>query len=185
MSKGLSRIWKVVSSILLAVVVILAVLLVGVRLTGFQVFTVLSSSMEPAYHTGALLYVKEADPAEITVGTPITFHLNDSTVATHRVVEVVPDASDPEIHLFKTKGDANDVEDGGLVHQDQVIGVPRFSIPYLGYVAHYIQTPPGKYIAIAGCALILLLSFLPDLFSSEDEKKSKGKEDAKGTPNKV
>ena len=55
MNKSLKKIWNVIRGILVALVVILALLLVGARVVGLQVFTVLSGSMEPTYHTGALL----------------------------------------------------------------------------------------------------------------------------------
>lgn len=163
MNGKLRKVWNAVSSVLVALVVLLAVLLVGVRLVGFQVFTVLSGSMEPTYHTGALIYVKKVDPYTIQVGQPITFLLTEDTVATHRVVEIVKDETDPNVIRFRTKGDANEVEDGSLVHYKNVIGVPVFSIPYLGYVADFIQHPPGTYIAIAAGAILLLLLLLPDL----------------------
>ena len=163
MNGKLRKVWNAVSSVLVALVVLLAVLLVGVRLVGFQVFTVLSGSMEPTYHTGALIYVKKVDPYTIQVGQPITFLLTEDTVATHRVVEIVKDETDPNVIRFRTKGDANEVEDGSLVHYKDVIGVPVFSIPYLGYVADFIQHPPGTYIAIAAGAILLLLVLLPDL----------------------
>ena len=69
--------------------------------------------------------------------------LDEDLVATHRVVEVVPDEEDSTVIRFKTKGDANDAVDGSLAHYKNVIGTPVFSIPYLGYVANYIQNPPG------------------------------------------
>lgn len=173
MGHAVKKVWNVVSSILVALVVIFAALLVGARLFGLQVFTVLSGSMEPAYHTGSLIYVKKVDPATIKVGQAITFLLAEDTVATHRVIEVVPDEEDPTVLRFRTKGDANDSPDGGLVHYKNVIGVPVFTIPYLGYVANYIQQPPGMYVAISAGAILLLLVFLPDLFSDDKKKPSK------------
>lgn len=181
MGKTIKKIWDAVTTILVAAVVIIAIMLVGVRLVGFQVFTVLSGSMEPTYHTGALIYVRSVDYTEIEAGQVITFMLDEDTVATHRVVEVVPDETDPETLRYRTKGDANDAEDGSLVHYKNIIGSPVFSIPYMGYVANYIQNPPGTYIAISVGALLLLLVFLPDLFSSDDEedkpKKKKKKQE--------
>ena len=88
MSKSLKKVWNVVSSILVALVVILALLLVGARVAGLQVFTVLSGSMEPTYHVGALIYVKKTAPEDIQAGDVITFMLNETTTATHRVVAV-------------------------------------------------------------------------------------------------
>ena len=43
-----------VGTVIVILAVLLAVLLVGVRLTGLQVYTVLSGSMEPAYHVGSI-----------------------------------------------------------------------------------------------------------------------------------
>ena len=102
--------------------------------------------------------------------------LDEDTVATHRVVEVVPDEEDASVVRFRTKGDANDSEDGGLVHSNNLLGTPVFTIPYLGYVANYIQHPPGMYVAIAGAAVLLILVFLPDVFAKDgDGKKKSGK----------
>lgn len=158
---------------------ILALLLVGARVIGLQVFTVLSGSMEPNYHVGSLIYVKEVDPFELEAGQVITFMLNENTVATHRIIEVVPDDDDTTVVRFRTKGDANDVEDGSLVHYKNVIGTPIFTIPYLGYVATYIQSPPGLYVAIAGAAFILMLSFIPDLFVKDENEKEAPAKDGK------
>lgn len=175
--KTVRKIWEGVTTILVALVVILAVLLVGVRLFGLQVFTVLSGSMEPTYHTGALIYVKEVDYKEIEPGQVITFMLDEKTIATHRVVEVVPDDEDPSVLRYKTKGDANEAEDGSLVHYKNVLGTPVFTIPYLGYLANFIQHPPGMYIAISVGAILLILVFLPDiLFDDEEEENGKEKE---------
>ena len=177
MSNTIKKVWNAVTTVIVAAVVILAVLLAGVRLVGLQVFTVLSGSMEPTYHTGSLIYVKDVDPMELKSGDVITFLLDEDTVATHRIVEVVPDEEDASVIRFRTKGDANDAEDGSLVHYKNVIGSPVFTIPYLGYVANYIQKPPGTYIAISAGAVLLLLVFLPDLFADDkkegEEKKEK------------
>ena len=184
MNKSLKKIWNVISSILVALVVLLALLLVGARVIGLQVFTVLSGSMEPTYHTGSLIYVKKVDPYTIEEGQPITFMLDEDTIATHRVVGIVPDEEDPTVIRFRTKGDANDAEDGSLVHYKNVIGTPIFSIPYLGYIADYIQHPPGMYIAISAGAVLLLLVFLPDVFADDgkDEKKPRREKKTQAVP---
>lgn len=176
MSRTVKKVWSIVTTVLVVIVVLLAVLLVGVRLFGLKAFTVLSGSMEPEYRTGALIYVKEADYTQLQVDDVITYMLNEDTIVTHRIVEVIPDAEEPETIRFRTKGDANEFEDGTLVHYKNVIGTPVFSIPYLGYLANYIQNPPGTYVAISVGAILILLVFLPDLFSKDekDGKKKKG-----------
>ena len=168
--RSVKKTWNIISTVLVALVVLLALLLVGARIFGLQVFTVLSGSMEPTYHTGSLIYVKKVDPYTIQNGQVITFMLDENTVATHRVVGVVPDEEDSSVIRFRTKGDANESEDGGLVHYKNVIGTPVFTIPKLGYVANYIQHPPGLYVAISAGAVLLLLTFLPDLLSGGSDK---------------
>ena len=182
MSKTVKKIWNVLTWTLVALVVVLAVLLVGVRLVGMQVFTVLSGSMEPTYHTGSLIYVKQVDPFELASGDVITFMLDEDTVATHRIVEVVPDEEGPSVIRFRTKGDANETEDGGLVHYKNVVGTPVFTIPKLGYVANYIQKPPGLYVALSAGAILLILVFLPDIFADDKKKASKQESEETAKP---
>lgn len=177
---SIRKTWNVISSILVALVVLLALLLVGARLFGLQVYTVLSGSMEPTYHTGSLIYVKKVDPYTIRDGQVITFMLDENTIATHRVVGVVPDEEDSTVVRFRTKGDANETEDGGLVHYKNVIGTPVFTIPYLGFVANYIQHPPGMYVAISAGAVLLLLTFLPDLFAPDSKDETVGEDEKNG-----
>ncbi len=139
-------------------IIVAALLLVGVRLLGFEAYAVLSGSMEPAYPTGSLIYVKPVPPETIREGDPITFVMNeDLVVATHRVVAV-----DTKNRSFTTKGDANEAADGSPVRFENLLGKPVFCIPLLGYVAAYVREPPGLYVAIAAVAIVLLLAFLPD-----------------------
>lgn len=173
MGKTLLKIWNGITTILVVLVVVLALLLAGPRILGMDVFTVLSGSMEPTYHTGSLIYVKDVDPFELETGDVITFMLDEDTVATHRVVEVVPDEEDASTVRFRTKGDANNAEDGSLVHYKNVLGSPVFTIPKLGYFANFIQNPPGMYLAISAGAVLLMMVFLPDLFTSDDSEEPK------------
>lgn len=167
MKGNAKKYFNAISKILFTIVLILAIALVGVRLIGFRPFVVLSGSMEPTFHVGSLIYVKQVPPEEIKVGDPITFVLDENlTVATHRVVDI-----DEENMTFTTKGDANEYEDGNPVYFKNLIGKAVFTIPKIGYFVNYVQNPPGKYLALAAGALIILLAFLPDLF--EKDKKTK------------
>ena len=159
------KVWNIFTTVIVVLVVIFAVLLFGVRLFGVQVYSVISGSMEPEYPVGSLIYVKDINPSEIEVNDVITYVLPSETPSTHRVVRI-----DEENQLFYTKGDANETEDGAPVHFKNLIGTPVFKIPYLGYVAYYIQHPPGMYIAIAAGAVLLILVFLPDLFKKDKKK---------------
>lgn len=164
--ESVKKLWDTVTTFLVVLVVIFAIFLMGSRLVGLQVFNVISGSMEPTYSVGDLLYVKTVDPDSVKVGDPITFVLNeDLVVATHRVVAI-----DSENRLFTTKGDANGTEDAAPVHFNNLIGVPVFAIPLLGYVSSYIQNPPGMYVAIVFGVALLAAVFLPDMLKKEKEE---------------
>ena len=168
MMNSTKKILDTITTTLVVLVVVFAVFLMGTRLMGYQVFNVVSGSMEPTYSVGDLLYVKEVDPDGIKVGDPITFVLNeDLVVATHRVIEI-----DAENRHFYTKGDANDTADAAPVHFNNVVGVPQFSIPLLGYVSDYIQHPPGLYVAIGLGVVLLAVVFLPDLFTKKNKEEA-------------
>lgn len=178
MSQTLKKVWNVITTVAVVLVVVLAVLLVGVRIIGLQAFTVLSGSMEPEYMTGSLIYVDDVDYTQLKPGDDITYLLDEDTIVTHRIVEVVPDDTEADTIRFRTKGIANEFEDGTLVHYKNIIGSPVFSIPYLGYLANYIQHPPGTYVAICVGAILIMLVFLPEVFAKDDKKGKQEDEDA-------
>ena len=202
--RALRKIWNFLNTLLVIVMILLAIALVGVRLIGLTPYAVLSGSMEPTYHVGSLIYVREVAPQDIQVGTPITFVVNeDLLLATHRVVGVeyvttklepildeneqpmLDESGNPltqEVPLeepawyFQTKGDANEDVDGSLVHHKNVVGTPKFSIPYLGYLSSWLQTRKGMIMGISIALVLLILTFLPDLLNAvEDEPKKKKK----------
>ena len=167
------KIWGIASTVLVVLVVICAVLLMGARLLGFQCYSVISGSMEPTYSVGDLLYVKKVDPLAIQVGDPITFVMNeDLVVATHRVVRV-----DAANQRFYTKGDANEIMDQDPVHYNNVVGVPKFALPKLGYVSDFVQNPPGTYIAIGICVFLMIIVFLPDMLNKKKPEKAEQADD--------
>ena len=65
------KIWNVVSTALVVIMVLCAVFLMGSRLLGYQCYNVISPSMEPEYLVGDLIYVKEVDPTTIKEGDVI------------------------------------------------------------------------------------------------------------------
>lgn len=160
------KIWNIFTTVLVIIVVLCAVFLMGTRLMGYKVFNVISGSMSPTYNVGDLIYVKEVAPEAVKVGDPITFVLNeDLVVATHRVVSI-----DPAEEHFHTKGDANESADAAPVHFKNLIGIPKFSIPKLGYVSDYIQNPPGTYVTVGIVILLIIMVFLPDIFSKKKKE---------------
>ncbi len=151
------------NTVIVIVVAFMALLYVP-RIMGISPYVVLSGSMEPTYHVGSLIFVnKNFDSIE--VGDPITFQISSSTLVTHRVIEV-----DQEAMLYTTKGDANNTADGSKVAYDNIVGVPMFTIPYLGYVAVFAISFNGKIILGSVVALMILLSYLADMYRKDQEK---------------
>jgi len=195
----LRKLWNTISSFTVALVVIIAFLLVGVRLIGLTPFAVLSGSMEPTYHVGSLIYVKHAEPHQVKVGDPITFVVNeDGLVATHRVVNIdikttkmaeVTDENgnttiqevplDEFAYYFYTKGDANDVADGAPVYYMNLLGTPVFTIPYLGYLSSWLQTRKGAILGVTIGIVLIMLLFMPDMLRAVDDDSSKKKKKKK------
>lgn len=201
------RLFRWMSNIAVALVMICAILLVGVQVVGLKPYAVLSGSMEPTYHVGSLIYVRKIDPADVTVGMPLTFVVNeDLLVATHRVVDiekvtmrqeqvldeqgnpVVDEDGNPltqdvqldePVYYFQTKGDANEAVDGSPVYYKNIVGTPVFTIPYLGYLAGWLQTKQGMIMGVSIALAILLATFIPDILGSDSKKRKKKRRRAK------
>ena len=152
----------IITTTLLILVIAFAFLLVGVKLFGLEPYTVISGSMEPEYHVGSLIYVKKTSVEELEINMPITYTMNGGVVVTHRIIEIIKDESTGQVKYI-TKGDANKDADGTPVTFDRIIGRPVMHIPLLGYVSHFVQNPPGVYIVIMVLAMLVLLTFMPDI----------------------
>lgn len=161
------KVCNVLSSVLLVLMLLIAGVLLVPYLFGYRPTAVLTGSMEPVYHVGSVIFVQEVEPEAIKVGDVITFSTAGmSYPTTHRVVSI-----DTDKQVFVTKGEANDVEDGEIAFS-RLLGRPaKISIPLIGYISHSIQTSmKGKLIAGGVVLAIILLVFLPDLFSKKTAK---------------
>lgn len=121
---------------------------------GFSVMTVLSGSMSPYLSAGDMIVIKETNPVLLKEGDVITYKQNSGLIVTHRIIELLGDENEL---MFRTKGDANNVEDFGLVSQNQLIGKVAFKIPYGGYVARFVRTPYGFMMFILVPVILLIV----------------------------
>lgn len=176
MNDWVRRIWNGFTTLLAAVAVLLALLLVGVRLIGFQIFTVQTPSMEPKYSVGSVIYVKNVAPDDLQIGDVITFRTQGGNVVTHRIVEVFGSGSG---RSFRTQGDANNVADGGSVSAENVIGKVVFSIPGLGYVSQGLHTTQGRIIAGGAVVLLVVMMMLSDVLWPKQEKEEEQEQEEK------
>lgn len=170
MSSQFKATLRTISTVLVIVIVILAFLIAGIRIFGFQIYGVTSDSMAPEYPKGALVYVQKTDVQDLRVRDVITYQLDKKNISTHRINEIVRDELNPNVLKFRTKGDANDEADAKLVTEADIIGKVAFSIPHLGNIASYIQQPPGLYVAIVIGIVLVALVVMTDRISADDAK---------------
>ena len=164
--KAFKKICSILSTLIIAVFAVVALLLVVPMIFGCKNMAVLSGSMEPNIPVGSVVFVKETPMENIEAGDVITYRLSGNTMVTHRVVSI-----DTQNQQLITKGDANDVEDGSPVAFSQVVGKELFHAPLLGYLSIYIKTPIG-ILAVCGILIVLiLLNFLPGVLGEEEKKK--------------
>ena len=138
------------------------------KLFGYQIYNVLTQSMEPAMPVGSAIYVKRCDPQALRQGDVITFRLSEATglVETHRVVE-----NDTQARQLITKGDANALPDVDPVSYERVVGKVVMCIPVLGTVSEMLHSGPGVTACVAIFALAIILWTLADKTKKRERSK--------------
>ena len=69
--RTIARICSMIGVSLLILVILICIPLTLPRLTGFDIYTVVTGSMEPAIPVGSLIYVREEAPAELMEGVKL------------------------------------------------------------------------------------------------------------------
>lgn len=151
-----------VALLALAVLLVVAGRSGAATFRGARALTVLSGSMEPSLHVGSIVIVRAIDPASARVGDVITFRTPamtgrrvEETLTTHRIEAVSTIAGRT---AFKTKGDANGAADPWEVPAADVVGMPVFAIPWLGYLGDIARSRIGfvVLVVVPGALLILM-----------------------------
>lgn len=125
----------------LIVFLVICVLLIS-GLFKYQIMAIGSGSMEPVYYRGdAILFEKlsrnELD--EITEGVILVFEHNN-TYVTHRVVEI---KEENKKRIYQTKGDNNKDNDKFLVYEEDVVGIVKLRLKYVGLPTIWFQNLIG------------------------------------------
>ena len=124
------------------------------RLMGYQIYNVVSGSMEPEIPVGSVAYVKDAEPETIETGDVIAFQRGGSVI-THRVVK------NKKIEgTFTTKGDANEKEDMDEVPYTALIGKVTAHYPVLGGLLELYTSRIGKLYAVCFAACGAMFNIL-------------------------
>jgi signal peptidase len=180
--KGVSAGYKIIGVLrqiyiyLIAACIIIAAVLFAANkspqksIFGYRFYTVLTPSMEPELSVGDLVIVKLANADDISVGDVITFNPSADSDAylTHRVTEKLEDYDGTGITCFKTKGDANESEDGFLIESSRVIGTAGAHIPKLGYIIRFVQLK--WYFVIPLAVMIMVFFGLMRIYFSDGEE---------------
>ena len=124
------------------------------RLMGYEIYNVVSGSMEPEIPVGSAIYVEAVPPEEVQEGDVIAFWSNDSVIA-HRVLR-----NKLVEGTFTTKGDANAEEDMNDIEYAALIGRVAAHYPMLGQMMVLYTSSVGKvYVvcfAACGCMFHIL-----------------------------
>ncbi len=161
----MSKILNLIATLIVVVIVVVCGALVVPKAFGYQMYGILSGSMEPKYPVGSLIYVEPVEASEVEVGDVITFKMaaDSDVVATHRVVE-----KDDTNEAFTTKGDNNDNIDSSPVSYQRLIGKAVLCIPMLGYIADFIQSSAGMVAGVSAIVLVFVLWFLADYLKKKE-----------------
>ena len=138
---------NILGILILASVILTCVPIVVPRMIGYDVYNIISGSMEPSIPVGSLIYVEAAVPADIQEGEVIAYHGRGSTIA-HRVVQNRLVEGE-----FVTKGDANPEEDLNAIPYTSLVGRVKYHIPWIGsFLAIYTSAVGRLYvICFAAC----------------------------------
>ncbi|MBQ6992491.1 MAG: signal peptidase I [Clostridia bacterium] len=106
---------------------IMVILVSGI--TKYQMIAIASDSMFPSYQRGDAVIFEDVEVSNIKVGDILVFS-NNNQVVTHRVAKIKE--SENKLYFY-TKGDANNSLDVEPVKQENVLGIVRNGIKYIGY----------------------------------------------------
>lgn len=158
-----------VSLLILLAVVALCIPMTVPRLLGYDTYTVVSGSMEPAIPTGSAIYVETVSPEAVAAGDVIAFY-SRGAVITHRVVENLVVSGE-----FVTKGDANAENDVTPAPYEALMGRVAFSVPFLGNVMAVCSGTTGKIYLACGVAGAVLLQLAGSLFRTDRRQGQDGR----------
>lgn len=129
----------------------------------FCAYVVLSGSMEPKIPTGSVVIVdgrkKEWHPGEV-----ITYR-RGNMVVTHRIVEKREEG-------YRTKGDANEEEDAGIVSEKQGIGNVIAVLPWIGYGIVWLRQGGTFFFLAVGAVMLFVIRQLVHDRKEMEEKQA-------------
>ena len=100
---------------------------------------IMSNSMNPVFYRGDMVVVQKRRPVDIQMGDILQYEVPGKTV-THRVVNIDKATDNSGERMFITKGDNNSNIDSMPVRENQVTGVVKARLPYIGYPTVWLKS---------------------------------------------
>ncbi|MBE6978642.1 MAG: signal peptidase I [Ruminococcaceae bacterium] len=121
------------------------------NLFGYKIYIVQTDSMAKTdFDAGALIFVKEVDPATLREGDIITFVSQGAEsfgqTVTHKIRKLTADAENNP--GFITYGTTTDVDDETVVTYPYILGKYERHVPHLGTFFQFLKTTPGYIVCI-------------------------------------
>ena len=144
------------TDIIMAIMVLVALAIVIPNTYGVKTLAVLTNSMEPNIKKGSMVFVTPIRPSEVEVGDFISYIESVEKLGTGRVAQI-----DAVNKLFIIKNDLSGASEAIQVSFDNMVGVVKFAVPFMGYMLDYVLTAQGKVVVITGVlALIAIMALL-------------------------
>ena len=111
----------------------------------FNAYIIISPSMVPTINVNDAIVIKRVNEGELKIDDIITFTSTDKKYSgltiTHRIVGTEKLQSGEVV--YRTKGDANNVNDSALVSLDNIHGKVILRIPLIGSIQSILSTSSG------------------------------------------
>ena len=148
---------SLVGTVILVILIVACIPLTVPRMMGYQIYTVVSGSMEPVIPTGSLVYIQNMKPEDVQKDDVIAFYgaINGSSIITHRVV-----TNSTIMSEFITKGDANEENDMNPIPYSHFIGKVVLTVPKAGSIAQTFTSTTGKFAAAGLIVLAIVLHLI-------------------------
>jgi len=158
-------------TLLIIILIAVCVPLTIPQFLGYQVYTVVTGSMEPEIPVGSLVYIQRTDAAQAQPGDVVAFYgaRDSAAIITHRVVE-----NHVVMGEIITKGDANQTNDMNPVAYENFIGTVTVSMPKLGAVAQVLTSKDGKTAAACVIGLAVVLHVISIILDKDKTSNPKG-----------
>lgn len=114
---------------------VLIILLIS-GLLAYKFIVIATPSMTGAINEGDGIIYEEYDGQIIEVGSVVVFTRNDEELIVHRVIAA--QQIDGTVY-YTTKGDANSSSDSGFITNDNIIGIVKIRVPYVGYPSLWLR----------------------------------------------